>query len=284
MSKPFVKAAGGKTKLVPTILDHVPAFSGRYHEPFVGGGAVFLALYMSLRSSPRAARAALASEGRTWAVLNDNNPELMNAYSMVKSETAALVRKLQLLAKKHSKETYSEIRAKEEKESLARAVRFVYLNKTCFNGLYRVNSKGKFNVPIGSYKNPTIVEPEVMEAWKQALAGAELHSEDFIHRLAVVRTGDFVYADPPYLPRSKTADFTSYTAEKFRLIDHERLADALTDVHKRGGKFVCSQGDSDTIRQLYKPFTIVPVTVKHMVGASAKSRTTVKELLIKNFD
>ena len=276
MSKPFVKAAGGKTKLVPTILDHVPAFSGHYHEPFVGGGAVFFALYMTFRSSPRI--------DQTWAVLNDVNAELMNAYLMVKTETASLVRRLQSLAKKHSKETYYAIRAKEEKESLARAARFIYLNKTCFNGLYRVNADGKFNVPIGSYKNPAIVEPEVMETWKRALAGANLHSEDFVPRLAVVKEGDFVYADPPYLPRSKTADFTSYTAEKFREKDHERLADALESVHKCGAKFLCSQGDSETIRRLYKQFNIVPVAVKHMVGATAKSRTVVKELLIKNYD
>lgn len=276
MTKPFVKAAGGKTKLVPTILEHVPAFSGHYHEPFVGGGAVFLALYMTLRSSPRI--------DQVWAVLNDVNAELMNAYSMVKTKTANLVRGLQSIAKKHSKETYYAIRAKEEKEALARAVRFIYLNKTCFNGLYRVNGDGKFNVPIGSYKNPAIVEPEVMETWKQALKGAKLCSEDFLYRLAEAKKGDFVYADPPYLPRSKTANFTSYTADKFGEKDHERLANALVNVHKRGAKFLCSQGDSDTIRQLYKQFTIVPVSVKHMVGASAKSRTTVKELLIKNYD
>jgi DNA adenine methylase len=273
LSKPFVKAAGGKTKLVPTILGHVPAFSGHYHEPFVGGGAVFLALYMTLRSSPRI--------DQVWAMLNDVNAELMNAYAMVKTKTANLIHQLQSI--KHSKDTYYRIRAKEEKESLARAVRFVYLNKTCFNGLYRVNGDGKFNVPIGSYKSPTIVEPEVMATWKQALKGAELHSEDFVYRLAEVKKGDFVYADPPYLPRSKTANFTSYTADKFGEKDHERLANALANVHKRGAKFLCSQGDSDTIRQLYKQFTIVPVEVKHMVGASAKSRVLVKELLIKNF-
>jgi len=275
-SKPFVKAAGGKTKLVPTIMEHVPPFTGLYHEPFVGGGAVFLALYMSLRSSPRI--------DQVWAVLNDVNAELMNAYLVVKTETANLVRRLQSLAKKHSKETYYAIRAKEEKEPLARAVRFVYLNKTCFNGLYRVNADGKFNVPIGSYKNPTIVEPEVMETWKHALKSVKLCSEDFLYRLAEAKKGDFVYADPPYLPRSKTANFTSYTADKFGEKDHERLANALGNVHKRGAKFLCSQGDSDTIRQLYKQFTIVPVSVKHMVGASAKSRTIVKELLIKNYD
>lgn len=270
----MVKAAGGKTKLAPTIMNHVPPFTGRYHEPFVGGGAVFLALYQNLRSSPRI--------DSSWVVLNDSNADLMNVYTVVKTGATALIR--ELLAIKHSKETYYAIRAKEEKTSLARAVRFVYLNKTCFNGLYRVNASGKFNVPIGSYKNPTLVEPDVMAVWHEALKGAELHSEDFESRLTAVKKGDFVYADPPYLPRSATADFTSYTAEKFLKKDHERLAHALANVHKRGAKFLCSQGDSETIRTLYKSFVIVPVTVKHMVGAAASSRVSVAELLIKNYE
>jgi DNA adenine methylase len=276
LSRPFVKAVGGKTKLVSTILGHVPTFLGHYHEPFVGGGAVFLALQEKLHPL------SSGSPG-TWATLNDANAELMNAYAVVKARAGDLVRRLQLMAKNHSKETYYQIRSKEEAEPLARAARFVYLNKTCFNGLYRVNGDGKFNVPIGSYKNPTIVEPEIMGTWYEALKDVKLFSEDFLCRLAEIKKGDFVYADPPYLPRSKTANFTSYTADKFGEKDHEHLANALVNVHKRGAKFLCSQGDSDAIRQLYKQFTIVPVEVLHMVGAAAKSRTTVKELLIKNY-
>jgi DNA adenine methylase len=269
LSKTFIKAVGGKTKLVPTIMQHVPVFSGHYHEPFVGGGAVFLALYEAERLAYGA------------SVLNDANAELINAYSVVKSKTADLIRGLQSI--KHSKETYYRIRESESTMPLGRAVRFIYLNKSCFNGLYRVNGKGKFNVPIGSYKNPTLVEPEVMQVWSEALKGVELYSEDFEKRLSAVKRGDFVYADPPYLPRSKTANFTSYTVLKFDEKDHERLVQSLTDVHKRGAKFLCSQGDSDTIRQLYKAFTIVPVIVRHSVGASASSRGGVRELLIRNY-
>ena len=250
-------------------MQHVTAFSGHYHEPFVGGGAVFLALY-------EAERLAYGT-----SVLNDANAELINAYAVVRTKTSLLVSGLQEI--KHSKETYYRIRETEPRSSLERAVRFIYLNKSCFNGLYRVNSKGKFNVPIGSYKNPTLVEPEVMQVWSEALKGVELYSEDFEKRLSAVKRGDFVYADPPYLPRSKTANFTSYTALKFDEKDHERLAQSLVDVHKRGAKFLCSQGDSDTIRQLYRGFTIVPVTVRHSVGAKASSRGGVSELLIKNY-
>jgi len=273
VSKPFVKAAGGKSKLVPTIMTHVPELRGRYYEPFVGGGAVFLALHEKNLLSTN-----------LWTTLNDANGELMNAYAVVKSDSANLVRKLQSLQKKHSKETYYAIRAKEEKEPLARAARFLYLNKTCFNGLYRVNKDGKFNVPMGDYKNPKIVEPEVLECWASALKFCKLRSEDFERVLDEADRGDFVYADPPYLPRSKTADFTSYTADKFGMKDHERLAESLALADKRGAKFLCSQGDSEAVRQLYKQFDITAVSVKHMVGASAKSRTSVGELLIKNYD
>lgn len=281
-----MKAAGGKTKLVPTIMEHVPFFKGLYHEPFMGGGAVFLALYESFRSGPRVLHERFPSSQFPWAILNDANSELMNAYALVKTKSAEVIRGLQTI--KHSEATYYDIRAKEEKAPLAKAIRTLYLNKTCFNGLYRVNAAGQFNVPIGKRSDgslyTTIVESEVVLAWSEALKGAVLYSEDFMHRLSEVKKNDFVYCDPPYLPRSKTASFTSYTALKFGEKDHERLAHALTNVHKRGSKFLCSQGDSETIRSLYKAFQIIPVTVRHNVGASASSRGGVAELLIKNYD
>ena len=283
MIKGFVKAVGGKAKLVSEILKHIPLaaskFSGLYHEPFVGGGAVFMALYAG--GVVEAHR-----KGQTWAVLNDLNKELIGAYRMVRSQPEEMIRLLQKI--KHSEDTYYAIRAREEEGALNRAVRFIYLNRTCFNGIYRVNAAGKFNVPIGKKSDGslfrTIVEPEVMSVWSQALKRVELYSEDFELRLAKVNKHDFVYADPPYLPRSKTANFTSYTADKFVEKDHERLAHVLANVHKRGAKFLCSQGDSDKIRSLYKAFEIIPVTVRHSVGAAASSRVGVAELLIKNYD
>jgi DNA adenine methylase len=276
VTKGFVKAVGGKAKLVPTIMKHVPEFDGLYHEPFVGGGAVFMALHEE--------RPVIS--GTPWAVLNDSNAELMNAYKMVRSQPAEVIRQLQSI--KHSEKTYYAIREKEEKTTLAKAIRFLYLNKTCFNGIYRVNGAGKFNVPVGKKTDgslyTTIVEPEVVSVWSRALKGAELYSEDFVYRLGEVKKNDFCYCDPPYLPRSKTANFTSYTANKFGEKDHERLARALANVHKRGSRFLCSQGDSEMIRSLYKAFEIIPVIVRHSVSAAASSRTNVAELLIKNYD
>jgi DNA adenine methylase len=270
--KPFLKWAGGKTKLVPTILARVPVFEGSYHEPFVGGGAVFMALHAAGKLS-RAHQVG-------YAVLNDVNAELMNAYAVVQDGATDFVKKL--LEIKHSKETYYKVRAKEETEPLARAVRFCYLNKTCFNGLYRVNRAGHFNVPIGDYKNPVIVEPDVVAAWHAALAGVTLRSEDFEPRILAAKRGDFIYVDPPYLPRSKTADFTSYTADRFALKEHERLAAALVTADRRGAKFIASQGDSETIRALYKEFGIESVSVTHAIAAKKASRVKVGEVLISN--
>ena len=270
VAKPLWKWAGGKSKLLPEILKYVPRLFGNYHEPFLGGGAVFIGLHeRKLLSGKR-------------PLLNDANAELMSAYAVVKTREGSTAFVKRLLAIKHSKEEYYCIRADEPDSAVARAVRFKYLAATCFNGLYRVNASGKFNVPIGSYKNPTLVEPEVVVTWHRALEFATLFSEDFGPRLEAVEKGDFVYVDPPYLPRSKSADFTSYTAGKFGLKDHERLAEALTKVAKRGGHFICSQGDSEVIRSLYKQFRIEAVSVQHSVGARATSRGKVGEVLIIN--
>lgn len=269
--RPIVKAAGGKTKLVPEIMKLMPVFTGRYHEPFVGGGAVFLAV------SVVAGARGLSGRG----TLNDNNAELMNAYAVVQKHPAALIKKLQSI--KHSSETYYRIRGEESTLSLDRAVRTLYLNRTCFNGLYRVNRSGKFNVPIGSYVNPTIVDPENILKLSRALQGVELFSEDFATRIDTAKKHDWIYCDPPYLPRSKTANFTSYTAEKFDLKDHERLAESLMKASRRGVSWMLSEGDSEAIRSLFKAFQIHAVSCKHMVGAKASSRTVVGELLVTNY-
>jgi DNA adenine methylase len=274
-AKPFVKAAGGKTKLASKILAHVPDF-GAYHEPFLGGGAIFLAV----AKARRVVRSSL-SYARPWAFLGDANEELMNAYGVVKQSAQKLGERLAQF--KHSKDDYYVVRAKEESDPLERAARFIYLNKTCFNGLYRVNSAGKFNVPFGKFKNPKFAEPLLLLAWQEILQGADLHSKDFGDSIAAAAPGDFIYCDPPYLPRSKSAEFTSYTAAGFSLKDHERLADTLDSASKRGVKFLCSQGDSDAIRSLYKSFSIESVSVRHSVAARGAARLKVAEVLIANY-
>lgn len=269
--RPFMKAAGGKSKLAPTIVAKVPEFDGSYHEPFVGGGAVFLALTKRIRRTG------------IWAILGDANPELVNAYEVVKADAEALIEKLQAFQRSHSKENYYAARSKEETAPLERAARFLYLNKTCFNGLYRVNAAGKFNVPMGRYVNPTIVEPSIVLGWQQILGGAAMRCQDFEVAIRGTGKGDFIYADPPYLPRSKSADFTAYTPGGFGVKDHERLAASLAAAHQRGAKFLCSQGEGQVIRTFYKDFDIALVSVRHSVGARAASRVKVSEVLISNY-
>jgi DNA adenine methylase len=269
--KPLFKAAGGKTKLLPEILKRVPEFDGAYHEPFLGGGAVFAAL--------GGAALAKGSSLKGWT-LNDSNAELMNAYRVCKDDCAKLVAALQAI--KHSKENYYAVRTKEETTDLGRAVRFSYLNRTCFNGLWRVNGAGKFNVPIGSYKDPMIVDPKNFSYWSKLLADVDLFAGDFEPRIDAAKVGDFVYVDPPYLPRSKTASFERYTAGGFKLKEHERLAASLASAHKRGVKFVASQGDGETVRALYKECEIIAVSVTHSIAAKKSSRIKVGEVLISN--
>lgn len=281
--KPFVKAAGGKTKLLPEILPRVPDFPGTYHEPFVGGGAVFLALAPKLLAKiAKAGRVPGDSDPVGWAVLNDANKELANAYVSVRDEGTKLEARLAELKKSYSKEFYYATRESEPEGALERAARFVFLNKTCFNGLWRVNAKGKFNVPFGKYKDPQITEPGIITHWTKILRGVDIHASDFEPRIDAAKVGDFIYVDPPYLPRSKTASFERYTAGGFKVKEHERLAASLTSAHKRGVKFVASQGDGETVRALYKEFEIIAVSVTHSIAAKKSSRIKVGEVLISN--
>jgi DNA adenine methylase len=291
--KPFVKAAGGKTKLVPAIMARLPAelagrvprsdsdegvpdFRGVYYEPFVGGGAVFLAIASRIPLE-------LRKDRDPWAVLNDANADLMHAYVSVRDAGPKLEARLKEMRRSHCKEFYYKTRGEEPAEAFERAARFVYLNKTAFNGLHRVNAAGKFNVPMGDYKDPKITEPGVIAHWTAALKGVDLFSKDFEPVIAKAAAGDFLYCDPPYLPRSKTADFDGYTVGGFLVKDHERLAASLTAASARGCKFLCSQGDGETVRALYKAFEIQSVTVRHSIAAKKSSRVPVAELLISNY-
>ncbi|HYX20446.1 MAG TPA: Dam family site-specific DNA-(adenine-N6)-methyltransferase [Thermoanaerobaculia bacterium] len=282
--KPFVKAAGGKTKLLPEILPRVPDFPGTYHEPFVGGGAVFLALAPKLLAKiAKAGRVPGDTDPVGWAVLNDANAELANAYVVVRDAGDKLEERLHELKKSYSEAFFYKTREQEPEGALERAARFVFLNKTCFNGLWRVNAKGKFNVPFGKYKDPKVAEPGVIAHWSKILRGVDIHASDFEPRIDAAKAGDFIYVDPPYLPRSKTASFERYTAGGFKVKEHERLAASLSSAHKRGVKFTASQGDSETIRALYKEFEIIAVSVTHSIAAKKSSRIKVGEVLIRNY-
>jgi DNA adenine methylase len=262
---PFVKWVGGKRALMPQLTARLPQRFGAYHEPFVGGGAVFFAL------QPQ------------QAVLSDDNGELINAYTVVRDEVERLIRHLR--GHEATEEYYYALRAKNPRdlEPVERASRILYLNRTCFNGLYRVNSRGGFNVPFGRYKNPQICNEAGLRAASAALRGAAVHHRPYEHVLNTAKRGDFVYFDPPYHPVSATANFTSYTAGAFTADDQRRLADVFRTLAARGCKVMLSNSDTPLIHELYADFHVDIVSAPRLVNRDASKRGPVNEVLVRNY-
>jgi len=262
---PFLKWAGGKTSLLPELLRHVPAKGlRRYHEPFVGGGALFFAV------APRR------------AVLSDNNAELVHCYVQVRDN---VYRVLEALARHiYEKEHYQSIRALEplRLSPAERAARFIYLNKTCFNGLWRVNRAGRFNVPIGRYTNPRFHDPSALLSASAALKGVEIRHSGFEDALARTSPGDFVYLDPPYDPVSPSSSFASYTADGFTWDDQKRLARACMALNRRGVRFLLSNSATERIREIYAGFEQRLVRAPRFINSKAGARGRVEELLVFN--
>ncbi|MGB8222882.1 MAG: DNA adenine methylase [Polyangiales bacterium] len=268
---PFVKWAGGKGRLLSQLRPLLP--SGveqmRHVEPFVGGGALFFAR--------RPAR----------ALLTDINPTLVATYSAIRDDVAAVIGALRGLAHRHSKESYYEIRERYNEGRRVsvsqRAAMFIYLNKTCFNGLHRVNRKGAFNVPVGSYKNPRILNEDALHAASRALEGAQLRCEPFDALLESAKPGDFIYFDPPYEPVSQTSSFTSYARDGFSREDQTRLRDVYKALDRRGCKLMLSNSDVPFIRNLYRSFHIDTVAAPRAINCDAKKRGKVTEVLVRNY-
>jgi DNA adenine methylase len=261
---PFLKWAGGKTTLLAELLRHVPRRLRRYHEPFVGGGALFFAV------APRR------------AVLGDNNAELVHCYLQVRDDVHAV---LEALARHvYEKAHYQNVRALDPLHlaPAARAARFIYLNKTCFNGLWRVNRAGRFNVPIGRYANPRFHDPCALIAASQALKGVEILHASFEAALVKAAPGDFVYLDPPYDPVSATSSFASYTADGFTWDDQDRLARACIALNRRGVRFLLSNSATERVRELYRGFEQRTVRAPRFINSKAGSRGRVEELLVFN--
>lgn len=280
-AKPFVKWVGGKAQLLPAIL---PLIQGQlkegaaYHEPFLGGGAVFFEL-----------RAA-GFTGR--ACLSDVNSDLVNTYIQVALFPERLIRELEIHAEVHSRDYFYAVR--EELNNLpslsllAKAAHFIYLNKTCFNGLYRVHSKtGAFNVPIGSFKSPpTICDAENIRACSAAIGSAQdtaIQAVPFEVSLSAVRAGDVAYLDPPYVPTSKTSNFVGYGKGGFTSLDQARLEHELTKLHRAGCKFVLSNADCEETRALYRKWSVRSVSARRNVNSKGKKRGPVGELVVTNF-
>jgi len=268
IARPFLKSVGGKTALFAEILPRLPAKIGTYYEPFLGGGAVFF---------------ALAAESRfERAVLGDMNEEFVHAYAELARDVDGVVRTL----KKHvyDEKYYYGVRAQNplKLDPSARAARLIYLNKTCFNGLYRVNRKGEFNVPFGDYANPTICDEENLRAASAVFrkTNTTLSAVDFEATVATAKPGDAVYFDPPYWPASETANFTSYTAGGFSARDQARLQSVAAQLAGRGVHVLLSNSDTPFVRELYAGFRIEEVQARRNVNSKGKRRGKVGELLI----
>lgn len=273
-ARPFVKWAGGKQQLLDQFEAFFPKSFNRYFEPFVGGGAVFFYLW---------------NEGRipNGVHLFDNNEELINAYKVVRDDVEGLIQLLTVHKRKHSNDYYYNIRELDrhdiELSNIERAARTLYLNKTCFNGLYRVNSKGQFNVPIGSYKNPKIFDEDALRTASNALQEVNLKTKDFRTIVDLAASGDFIYFDPPYDPLSKTASFTSYTADNFGDKDQEDLAEAFTTLSDKGCLCMLSNSYTPFILGLYDRFRIETVQAIRAINSDASGRGAIDEVVVLNY-
>lgn len=268
-ARPFIKWAGGKRKLVPEILKLAPAVFGTYYEPFVGGGAVFFALHSLFQTLGRR------------AVLNDANKRLAETYLGVQTDVVGVI---ETLAHHENNVLYFnalKVCPPDGKSRAKMAAWFIYLNKTGFNGMYRVNKKGEYNIPFGKYENPNICDQDNLFAASLALKGVKILSVDFESSVGMAKKGDFVYFDPPYLPKSKTANFTSYTKEGFGVEDHRRLAACARRLKERGVHVVISESDSELVREIFADgFELHEVSAARSVSCKASTRGKVGELLI----
>ncbi len=264
VGKPFLKWAGGKRQLLGDIWPHLPARYGRYFEPFIGGGALFFAL------------------GPPRAVLTDVNERLIRAYKGVRDDVDTVIELLR--GYPHDATFFYRFRDVDidKKTDAQVAAWFVYLNKTGFNGLYRVNRDNKFNVPFGRYANPKICDERALRSCSAALKKAELLMCDFAAAVAQAKRGDFVYFDPPYVPLSATSSFTSYTKGGFGAEDQERLRDVACKLKKRGVHVLLSNSSAPFVRDLYKgKFDLVEVSATRSVNSKATARGAITELLLK---
>lgn len=267
--KPFLKWAGGKTNLLAQLLPRIPFKFSRYYEPFLGGGALLF------RLQPRV------------AIAFDSNPELINVFRVVKESVEELIAELRPYV--YEREYFYRVRnidRTDEFSSLSRvqrAARFIYLNRTCFNGLYRVNSKGKFNVPFGKYQNPLILDEANLRACSRALRPVVLRNTAFAEVLSDVLPDDFVYFDPPYFPISTTSSFAQYTGDGFDAQMHTHLVSVCKELDQRGVRFMVSNSDCPFIRTLYLGFRVEEVDAPRAINSKGEKRGVVTELVIRNY-
>jgi DNA adenine methylase len=273
MSKPFLKWAGGKQRLLPQILKHFPErIEGTYYEPFLGSGAVFFALK--------------ERQPDLKAILSDRNEELVNCYIQVRDYIDELIERISILAdvhywyidlKRDPRKWFLSMRdiKPEELDDIGNAARFIYLNKTCFNGLYRVNGKGEFNVSMGKYDNPIICDESTLKACSEALQGIEIRHADFSEQIQLAQPGDVLYVDPPYI-----GGFVGYTSEKWNEWDLCVLKSHLDEAQSRNVQIFMSNADHRDVRYLFKSWDITTVKRSGAISCDPNKRQSIAEVLI----
>ena len=271
---PFLKWVGGKRQLMPSIVEHLPENikDYKYIEPFIGGGAVFFNL------QPKN------------AIINDYNEELINVYQVIKDNLDELI--IDLKKHKNEAEYFYSIRSLDRNgefkklSAVKRASRLIFLNKTCFNGLYRVNNAGEFNSPFGRYKNPNIVNEPTLKAVNKFLNNnnVEINSGDYSEILKQADKKCFVYLDPPYHPISESSNFTGYVQGGWNMYDQIDLKTACDELHKKGVKFLLSNSSADFIKDLYKDYKITIVKANRAINSNGADRGEVDEVLIRNYE
>jgi DNA adenine methylase len=266
--EPFLRWPGGKRRLVAVLRQATPSDVRKriYHEPFLGGGALFLALQPSL------------------SYLSDANPHLMACYKSIRDNPDQVAAYLTQHLESTSEAYYYGVRDLYNRtgNSAAQAARFIYLNKTCFNGIFRVNRKGEFNVPYGWKEPPWLPSREDLRRVSKALKNASLTTASFDDTLESLGVNDFVYLDPPYPPLNGTSYFTHYTTDRFGEIDQCRLATCVAELHERGAKFLMSNADTPLIRDLYSRFRILRLSVTRYITCRS-TKHKVNEVLITNY-
>lgn len=269
--QPFLKWPGGKRQIIKEIKRFIPSDIDTYYEPFVGGGAVLFEV------QPKK------------AVINDYNYELINVYKAIKNNLEELIE--QLKTYENTEECFYRVRAMDRSENFStlsavvRAARTIFLNKTCYNGLFRVNSKGYFNAPFGRYKNPKFINKFQLKAVSEYLNSNEITilNLDFAESLKSLNANDFVYFDPPYDPVSEIASFTEYTSKGFNKSEQIRLKETCDLLNSNGVKFLLSNSATKFIKDLYKEYTIEIVYANRSINSNGKKRGKIEEILVMNF-
>ncbi|WP_288605670.1 DNA adenine methylase [uncultured Treponema sp.] len=287
---PFVKWAGGKTQLLPEIRKHYPQRIKKYCEPFVGGGAVLFDVLQNCRPEK--------------VLVNDVNEELINTYLQIKSDCNLLIEQLSELQQNYKSQSleknkilfyekrlrYNELKInRNDAENLEKAALFIFLNKTCFNGLYRVNKKGEFNVPFNNAKNPLICDEENLRACSELLQNVQMKTGDYSDCKGFIDSETFVYLDPPYRPLTQTSAFTSYSENKFSDKEQVELGNFIKEISEIGANILASNSDPKNTNkednffdELYSNFEIKRISASRMINSNAKKRGAISELLISN--